>query len=442
MHRFFKKKKEAREVNLDSDILYSDISDVPVDPLNPHFMLEEEWNNYLSDTSSPDQNKSVISHLISQLKIGMDLTKVTLPTFLLEKRSLLEFYADLFAYPDLFADITKKATAQGRMIACVRFYLSTFSAGRDSAVAKKPYNPVLGECFRCYYNVGMKDQQRPSLDLSADMKSEKQLANPLYWMEAKHIVFVSEQVSHHPPVSACFAENRELGVRYEGHVWTKSKFHGLSVSVEMLGPGTIVLIKHDEHYDLIYPNAVCRSILGVPWTELVGETFIRCRKSGFSAKIKFHPKPFYRGTAHKVSCEIFSSKNSVVCKIDGKWDEQLFINFPDGKRELFFDKQKAVRRPKRVRKLSEQDPNESRRLWFDVSQQLNANNVEQATKFKSQLEQKQRDEAKLREKNGVSYNPKYFVMEDTKNWAYKYRDLHHKVGKLAPFEQSKKDSTQ
>ena len=71
--------------------------------------------------------------------------------------------------------ITKKATAQGRMIACVRFYLSTFSAGRDSAVAKKPYNPVLGECFRCYYNVGMKDQQRPSLDLSADMKSEKQV---------------------------------------------------------------------------------------------------------------------------------------------------------------------------------------------------------------------------------------------------------------------------
>ena len=50
MHRFFKKKKEAREVNLDSDILYSDISDVPVDPLNPHFMLEEEWNNYLSDS--------------------------------------------------------------------------------------------------------------------------------------------------------------------------------------------------------------------------------------------------------------------------------------------------------------------------------------------------------------------------------------------------------
>ena len=28
--------------------------------------------------------------------------KVTLPTFILEKRSLLEMYADFFAHPDLF----------------------------------------------------------------------------------------------------------------------------------------------------------------------------------------------------------------------------------------------------------------------------------------------------------------------------------------------------
>ena len=45
---------------------------------------------------------SVISHLISQVKIGMDLTKVALPTFILERRSLLEMYADFFAHADIF----------------------------------------------------------------------------------------------------------------------------------------------------------------------------------------------------------------------------------------------------------------------------------------------------------------------------------------------------
>ncbi|KAK2728075.1 hypothetical protein QYM36_008526 [Artemia franciscana] len=46
--------------------------------------------------------RSVIAHLVSQVKYGMDLTKVTLPTFVLERRSLLEMYADFFAHPDIF----------------------------------------------------------------------------------------------------------------------------------------------------------------------------------------------------------------------------------------------------------------------------------------------------------------------------------------------------
>ena len=48
------------------------------------------------------EHGSVIMHLLSQVSIGMDLTKITLPTFILERRSLLEMYADFFAHPDLF----------------------------------------------------------------------------------------------------------------------------------------------------------------------------------------------------------------------------------------------------------------------------------------------------------------------------------------------------
>lgn len=51
---------------------------------------------------SMESHGSVVAHLLSQVKIGMDLTKVVLPTFILERRSLLEMYADYFAHPDLF----------------------------------------------------------------------------------------------------------------------------------------------------------------------------------------------------------------------------------------------------------------------------------------------------------------------------------------------------
>ena len=46
-------------------------------------------------------NKNMVFQLLSQVKIGMDLTRITLPVFIFEKRSLLEMYSDLFAHPDI-----------------------------------------------------------------------------------------------------------------------------------------------------------------------------------------------------------------------------------------------------------------------------------------------------------------------------------------------------
>ena len=72
------------------------------------------------DFESLESHGSVISHLLSQVKIGMDLTKVVLPTFILERRSLLEMYADFFAHPDMFVDTADAKTPKDRMVAVVK----------------------------------------------------------------------------------------------------------------------------------------------------------------------------------------------------------------------------------------------------------------------------------------------------------------------------------
>ena len=48
-----------------------------------------------------DTQKSLILQILSQLRIGMDLTRFALPVTILEKRSLLEMYAEFFAHPDI-----------------------------------------------------------------------------------------------------------------------------------------------------------------------------------------------------------------------------------------------------------------------------------------------------------------------------------------------------
>ena len=55
-------------------------------------------------------------YLNFKVRIGMDLTKIVLPTFILERRSLLEMYGDFFVHPEIFTDISSKSTPEDRMV--------------------------------------------------------------------------------------------------------------------------------------------------------------------------------------------------------------------------------------------------------------------------------------------------------------------------------------
>ncbi len=140
-----------------------------------------------------NNQSSVITHLLTQVRIGMDLTKITLPTFILETRSLLEMYADFFAVTELFLKIPDIECPHERMIQVVRWYMSTFRAGRKSPVAKKPYNPVLGEIFQCWYNLpGSKATKSPD----SGERSVEQLSQdgPVPWANDDQLTFIAEQV--------------------------------------------------------------------------------------------------------------------------------------------------------------------------------------------------------------------------------------------------------
>ena len=71
-----------------------------------------------------------------------------------------------------------------RMIQVVRWYMSTFRAGRKSPVAKKPYNPILGEIFQCWYN------------LPSNNENKKIIENgPVPWASNEQLTFIAEQVN-------------------------------------------------------------------------------------------------------------------------------------------------------------------------------------------------------------------------------------------------------
>uniref|UniRef100_A0A8C8XYF5 Oxysterol-binding protein n=1 Tax=Panthera leo TaxID=9689 RepID=A0A8C8XYF5_PANLE len=103
---------------------------------------------------------------------------------------------------------------------------------------------------------------------------------------------MAEQVSHHPPISAFYAERFNKKIQFNAHIWTKLKFLGMSIGVHNIGQGCVSCLDYDEHYILTFPNGYGRSVLTVPWVELGRECNINCSKTGYSANIVFHTKPF------------------------------------------------------------------------------------------------------------------------------------------------------
>lgn len=378
-------------------------------------------------------NGSVIKHLLSQIRIGMDLTKVVLPTFILERRSLLEMYADFFAHPDLFSNIPDYKTPEERMTQVVRWYLSAFHAGRNSTVPKKPYNPILGEIFRCHWQLqeannddghvkeknGTNNRSIDETTFSADSYLRQKESNTCdlndefpRTLAKDSLIFVAEQVSHHPPVSAFYAENKAKRITCCAHVYTKSKYLGLSIGVNNIGHGTINLLDHNETYTCTFPSAFGRSILTIPWMELGGSVNIKCAQTQYSANIEFVTKPFYGGKKHRVLGEILRPNNEPYLNIDGEWNGVMYSkSTATGEKEIFVDTSSLPVIKKHVRPICTQETFESRNVWKEVTRALKLRDVTNATAAKTFIEQKQRESLKERQEKGVKWETRVSTSE-------------------------------
>jgi len=169
-----------------------------------------------------DEPKNILFGLIRQLKIGMDLHRITFPTFVLEPRSMLERISDFMAHQDLINGLTTKQNPLDRFINVVQYFLSGWHIKPKGV--KKPYNPVLGEYFRCKWEI-----------------------------DGTVAYYIAEQVSHHPPISAYYFANPQKGVYTQGYLAPRSRFLGNS-SAALMG-GRSVLSFTDLPGEDYYHNA-------------------------------------------------------------------------------------------------------------------------------------------------------------------------------------------
>uniref|UniRef100_A0A671R3N3 Oxysterol-binding protein n=1 Tax=Sinocyclocheilus anshuiensis TaxID=1608454 RepID=A0A671R3N3_9TELE len=345
-----------------------------------------------------EENKGLIWTLLKQLRPGMDLSKVVLPTFILEPRSFLDKLSDYYYHADLLSQAVMEESPYSRMKQVLRWYLSGFY--KKPKGLKKPYNPILGEMFRCCW-------LHPQTDSCT--------------------FYIAEQVSHHPPVSAFYISNRKDGFCITGSILAKSKFYGNSLSAILDGKARLLFLTRDEEYIITMPYAHCKGILyGTMTLELGGKITIECEKTQCYTELEYKLKPFLGSSCNvnQISGKIRLGED-VLATVDGHWARIIadtYIKEQTGQQEVLWYPGPDIRRQRlkrQVVQVDQQEAFESERLWQHVTRAINDKDQMRATQEKFVLEEAQRQEA--RERAERPWNPRLFTFNsDTNEWHYKY----------------------
>lgn len=270
------------------------------------------------------------------------------------------------------------------------------------------------------------------------------------------VSYLTEQTSHHPPVSAFHVTCPEKGLTARGFDQITAKFTGTSVKVL---PGEhnmgifITLEKHgSETYQLTHPAAhlggLLRGSLSVSVSEMA---YITCPQTKLKAILHYVEEGWLGRTTNKIDGVVFRydpendnktlvqhvPDEDVLVRLSGPWREKVVftigpkpvVRFPvprvRGGVTLTDDgvSQKSVPpeqhytiidvaplhvASKIIPPEAQQLPNESLTLWGGVTKAIHAKQFSKATEIKVELEEKQREKAREREKKQETWQPVFF----------------------------------
>ncbi|XP_035471566.2 oxysterol-binding protein-related protein 7 isoform X2 [Scophthalmus maximus] len=322
--------------------------------------------------------------------IGKDLSRVSMPVALNEPLSLLQRLSEELEYSELLDIASRIDDPYERMVYVAAFSISGY-AWASWRFRSKPFNPVLGETYESH-------------------------------REDRGFQYTSEQVCHHPPISACHAESENFTF-WQDQRW-KYKFWGKSVEILSSGMVNVALPKYGDHYEWNKAVTCIHNVLSPQrWLEHYGEVVIRNMKSDIcTCKITFVKSRYWTSdnSKNEVQGVVLDRAGEVVHRFGGLWHEGIFCDTlptpkciwkpnvqPDDHSQFYGFSQYA-------RELNELTPDLRAVLpptdtRFRPDQRLlEEGKVAEADKKKDEVEEKQRERRKEMAKRGEEHTPRFF----------------------------------
>ncbi|ELP91302.1 oxysterol-binding protein, putative [Entamoeba invadens IP1] len=346
-------------------------------------------------------NNNIIWEFAKGLSPGMDLTKIPFPVCITQARSFLQNFTDYFEHWNLISKAANEDDPYKRMKLVTQWYLSGFAHAMK--VVRKPYNPILGEVFRCMWqneNTGSKTH------------------------------YIAEQVSHHPPISSFYVTNREDGWVGYGTVTFSVSFYGVSAWAYLNGNHKIKLLKYDEEYTWCFPPTKASGFFVGPFImEMGGVVTIKNNKNDYWANLDFKTSSmFSSANLYKVEGKIMQ-KDTIVDTLQGQYFEKIFIG-----KEIFLDAKVPPETPTRYEVPEDKLwGKESQYVWKDLTAAVVKGDGQDASDKKWEVEEWQRLERQENERKQVVFKPRFFEKVNDTEYHYIYANE-------APFSKGEEES--
>ncbi|OKL58366.1 hypothetical protein UA08_06234 [Talaromyces atroroseus] len=282
--------KWAESGEVDSNI--ADLRSSKLAAITPAFTGYEDPVRQRLKMDQDDRPKLSLWSILKSM-IGKDMTKMTLPVSFNEPTSLLQRVAEDMEYADLLDVAADRSESLERLLYVAAYAISEY-ASTIGRVAK-PFNPLLGETF---------EYVRPD----------------------KQYRFYVEQVSHHPPIGAAWAESPKW--EYYGESALKSKFYGKSFDINLLGTWFCKLRPINGEEELYTWKKVTSSVIGIitgnPTVDNYGPMEVKNWKTGEVCYLDFKARGWKASSAYQVSGKLVDAAGVTRWTIGGRWNDKIF----------------------------------------------------------------------------------------------------------------------
>eukprot|EP00871_Galdieria_phlegrea_P001629 jgi/Galph1/2467/GphlegSOOS_G1094.1 len=351
--------------------------------------------------------------------VGKDVSRISIPVAFNEPLSFLQRMAEDIEYSDLLDRASQTEDPFQRLLLISAMALSHYCSA-EGRIAK-PFNPLLGETFE------------------------------LVMPEKNNLKFMSEQVSHHPPISASFAmagPNENPSWTYSAVHMVANKFWGKSIEVFPTGPVQISIPRFGDY--ITYEKAttcVHNILIGKVWIDNYGEMVLKNHTTGDYAVIKLRKTGWLSNMTDfgEVRGIVYDKNGKVQKSMSGTWHDALYEDLPNGKKQLIWTANKrppseesggynftsyAIILNELTPELKEIIAPTDSRFRPDQRALENAQ-YKVASDEKFRLEEKQRAARKEREVLGRPYEPCWFDRQwnnylEREEWTFNYQYWQHR----------------